>query len=70
MASITINFPDDQQQRIRDALCAYGGWTEDQGARSEFARQQVRKLIRDVVRHVERTAAIASAEAIPEPDLT
>jgi hypothetical protein len=71
MASITINFPDDQQQRIRDALCDYGGRTADsQVPRPEFTRDVIKKFISDTVRHQEREAAKRAADALPPLDLT
>jgi hypothetical protein len=71
MASITINFPDAQQARIRDALCEYGGFVPGGDmTRAEFARHVVRRFIRDVVRQMEREAAQRQADAQPEPDLT
>lgn len=77
MASITINFPDDQQQRIRDALCDYRGYRAklDDGSdnpvgRAAFAKDVIKSLIRDVVRHQEREKALRAADAVADPDLT
>lgn len=77
MASITINFPDDQQQRIRDALCDYGGYrpklddgTDNPVGRAAFAKDVIKGIIRDIVRHQEREKARRAADAVADPDLT
>jgi hypothetical protein len=82
MASLTINYPDNQQQRIRDALCAHGDYQEtlpdgtaNPVSRAAFAREQIISFIRRAVRQHERdqarNAALAAADAgLPaDPDL-
>lgn len=77
MASITINFPDEQQTRIRNALCEYAGYqpTLEDGSpnpvtKAAFAKDVVKGIIRDIVRQVERNAALKAVDSTPAPDLT
>jgi hypothetical protein len=77
MATIQLDIPDGQFTRVRDALCDYGGYspTLENGdpnpqTRGQFAKAQIIRLIRDVVRAQEVAVARAGAAANPEPDLT
>jgi len=70
MASITLTIPDDQLERVVDALCALHGFEDDLDppSKEEFARIVVRDfLIRSVSKHearLARLAASASASSI------
>ena len=70
MASITLNIPDDQLERVVEALCALHGWEDNPDAppKEEFARSAVSAFLkRSVKRHearLARLAASASASSI------
>jgi hypothetical protein len=75
MASISISYPDDQQDRIVDALCYDGGWSADLGVtRGAFAKRMVAQLVKDRVRTVEeeraRVAALAGVTPPAPVDVT
>jgi hypothetical protein len=75
MATITLTYPDDQQQRIVNALCEEGGWTPESGVtRGAFAKRMVVDYVKRVVVAQDRAAARAAAlAAVPlpaDPDVT
>lgn len=65
MADFTISIPDDQVDRVVDALCAVGGYagTDDRKARRDYAREVVIRYVRATVMQVERNQAVADAVA-------
>jgi len=70
MASITLTIPDDQLERVVEALCEEHGWEDgpDAPPKEEFARIAVSSFLkRTVKRHEARLArlsASSSAEAL------
>jgi hypothetical protein len=69
MASITIQFPDAQQQRIVDALCLSANYNAaTDGTKAAFAKKQVIQMVKDRVAATEREQArLAALAAVPEP---
>ncbi len=60
MAAITVNFPNDQADRVVSAMCGAGGYTGDpanNAARNEFARTMVINYVKNIVRVVEKSEA-------------
>ena len=77
MASITITFPDAQRTRIRDALCAHGGYrpklddgTDNPVSRMDFAEAELKRIVRGIERDYRRDEARKTADATPDLDLT
>lgn len=69
MASISIDYPLAQQQRIIDALCLDGAWTAEMGiTRAAFTKAQAARIIRERVLEIERvTARQAAMATVVEP---
>lgn len=65
MAEFALTIPDDQVDRVVDALCAVGGYTgpDEQKDRREFAREVVIRYVRGTVAQVERVQAMSDALA-------
>lgn len=63
MAEFGLTIPDDQVDRVVDALCVVGDYTgpDVRKERREFARQVVIQYVRATVAQVERTRAVAEA---------
>lgn len=62
MAEFGLTIPDDQVDRVVDALCAVGGYGPGAGvSKREFARQVVIRYVRTTVAQVERNQAVAEA---------
>lgn len=75
MASISLTIPDDQLDRVVDALCLAGHWSPALGvSRNAFAKQEVARLLRQRVLEVERRtiheSADAEADGLGEPDVS
>lgn len=66
MAEIPLKIPNDQIDRVVNALCLDGGYVgdpDDQASRREFALSVIREDLRQKVLRVERTQAAALAMA-------
>jgi hypothetical protein len=65
VAEFALTIPDDQVDRVVDALCAVGGYTgpDDRKSRRDFAREVVIRYVRATVMQVERNQAVADAMA-------
>lgn len=74
MATISINVPDQELDRVVSALCEYGLYSEvaEEGETPpQFAKGVVTTFIKSVVRTVERRAAEAEAlsSIVDSPDV-
>lgn len=73
MALIAFNLQveDSHLPRIREALCAYIGFTAPEDVTNPHARQGLARLVKNTVHAYERNQAAAAAEAAvdPEPDV-
>jgi len=64
MASITLNIPDDQLERVVEALCARHGYEE--GSKESFAQSVVLNFLsRSVRQHETELAKVAAATSVP-----
>lgn len=75
MAQITIDIPNQQAQRVLDALCADGGYNPESGqTQQQFAKQYIAQLIKGRVRTYENLKAqedaIKNIVLPPDPDIT
>lgn len=64
MAEITLTIPNDQVNRVVNALCTTGGYAgdpDDKPARRQFAREVVARLVRQTVMQVEQQQAMSAA---------
>lgn len=63
MAEFGLTIPDDEVDRVVDALCAVGGYDGpgERRIKREFARQVVIRYVRATVMQVERNQAVAEA---------
>ena len=68
MASIQIDIPDAQANRVLDAFATRYGWTDQLGVtKAEFAKAQVAKMIRETVKQEEvRQAQLAAGNAVSD----
>jgi hypothetical protein len=68
MASIQLNIPDAQAQRVLDAVADRFGWTPELGVtKAAFAKQQVAEWLKRLVVEYERRVAIDAAIASVQP---
>jgi hypothetical protein len=68
MASITLNIPDAQAQRVLDAVADRFGWTPDLGVtKAAFTKQQVAEWLKRLVVEYERRVAMDAAIAMVQP---
>jgi hypothetical protein len=75
MATISITIPDDQVNRVVNAMCEAGHWTPELGiTKNNFAKAELARLLRERVLTVERQKVRADAEAalaaLTEPDVS
>lgn len=64
MASVSIDYPLAQQQRIIDALCYDGGWTSDLGVtKAAFTKAHIAAIVKQRVLDAERAMARETALA-------
>lgn len=70
MAEFAVFIPDDQVERVVDALCVVGRYDGpgDRRSRREFARQVVIQYVRATVVQVEQSQAVAEAVATASVD--
>lgn len=70
MAEFAVFIPDDQVDRVVDALCLVGRYDgpDDRSTRREFARQVVIQYVRATVVQVEQSRAVAEAVAATPAD--
>lgn len=66
MAVITLTIPDAQLPRVRAALCIQAGLPES----NANAKEALVQWIKQVVRGVERDAAVAAQPPIVDPDVS
>lgn len=70
MATITITIPDDKVARVREAFVAEYGWTPELGVtKAEFAKQQIIKLIKQVVKDSEGNHSANQARSTVDNDV-
>jgi hypothetical protein len=69
MASIILIVADDQLDRVINALCIAGGWTQDSGVtKGAFAKAFVVQNVKSIVKSVEYQQAEQTALAsVVEP---
>lgn len=73
MAQVVIDIPDGQVNRILDAFATRFGWVSVQasGAKAAFAKAQVAKWVKEVVKNEEiRQAQLAAGSSVTETDVT
>jgi hypothetical protein len=65
VAQISITVPDGVLPRVRDAFAAVYGWTAELGiTKAEFARRQIARYAKDVVRDYEASQAAETARQV------
>lgn len=69
MASITLNIPDAQAQRVLDAVADRFGWVDQatSGTKAAFAKQQIADWLKRTVVEYERRLATETALASVQP---
>lgn len=68
MTQITISIPDEQTDRVVDALCARGGYSDSLGVtKKAFAKQFVINFVKgNVAEHEATQAALQAVETANE----
>lgn len=75
MASLSIDYPLAQQDRILNGMAAAGGWSPELGiAKGPFVKKMIADYIKRTVVHQERmeaqAAALAATPTPVDPDIT
>lgn len=72
MATLTITIADAELPRVREAMCAFGGFTDPADVTNANARLALIRAVKNIVRTYERDKAIAAAETGggPDPNVT
>lgn len=70
MAQITLTIPDDKITRVRDAFAGEFGWTPESGVtKTEFAKQQLARHVKNVVKNYEGNLSAGTARRTVENDV-
>lgn len=70
MAQITINVPDDKEQRFLNAFATVFGWVQERdGTRKQFMKQRVREYMREILFRAESAEAQRVAVAALQADV-
>lgn len=74
MPTFSFTVSDAQANRVVDAFCDLGNWTEADGPRSQFVREMVKDYMKSVVISYEKrqkdAQALAAVSYDPPPDVT
>lgn len=70
MANVTITVPDDQVTRLNNAFASEFGWDQSLGlTKTQFTKQQVIRMIKQIVKNNEANTVAQTARNATELDV-
>lgn len=70
MAQITINVPDDKEQRFLNAFATVFGWMQEKdGTRKQFMKSKIKDYMREILARAEAAEAQRVAVAAVQADV-